>query len=135
MLHQPSQRPGPVMSDSEAKSMLTSINDILSRPLIITVKCEKEDCASILNVEIPHSLEAAAPPRLVVRCAACAALLRVDLPETTYVSHKTAQLEMLRACQQRYNNQRSFQSSSLDVNLDTPEQQLASSKAITNESA
>ena len=123
-----------------AKTMLSSINEILSRPLVITVKCEKEDCASILHVEIPHSLEAAAPPRLVVRCAACASLLRVDLPEATYMSHKTAQLEMLRACQQRYldlSHQSCFQASSSiepETHVGTPEQQLATSNALQNES-
>lgn len=123
-----------------AKSMLNSINDILSRRLVITVKCEKEDCGSILQVEIPRNLEAAAPPRLVVRCAACASLLRVDLPDATYMSHKTAQLEMLRACQQRYHemtHQSCFPgSSSIDLEvLGTPEQHLATSKMRKNESA
>ena len=121
-----------------AKTMLSSINEILSRPLVITVKCEKENCESILHVEIPHSLEAAAPPRLVVRCAACASLLRVDLPDATYMSHKTAQLDMLRACQQRYHeltHQNCFQaSSSIETVLGTPEQRLATSKMRQNES-
>ena len=125
-LNVPPRRTRTPPSDISANSVLKSIEDILSQPLVITVKCERESCASILNVTIPTSLEAAAPPRLVVRCASCASLLKVQLPENIYVRHKASQLETVRAYQQAYQASQ-FPGAQLDVG--TPEQQIAAAAA------
>ena len=125
-LNVPPRRTRTPPSDISANSVLKSIEDILSQPLVITVKCERESCASILNVTIPTSLEAAAPPRLVVRCASCASLLKVQLPGNIYVRHKASQLETVRAYQQAYQASQ-FPGAQLDVG--TPEQQIAAAAA------
>lgn len=117
------------MDNIAAKNMLQSISTILSEPLMITVKCEKEDCGSVLNVEIPQALEASGPPQLVVRCASCESLLKVQLPADIYTRHKASQLEALRACQEKYKaiipGPRPSGATSQQLDVGTPDQQLA----------
>lgn len=88
--------------DPIAMEMLQDMNKILSEPLVINVKCEQQGCEALLSVSVPGSLESAAPPSLVVRCAACSNLLRVDLPSNIYANHKMAQLNMLKKKQEEY---------------------------------
>jgi hypothetical protein len=114
------QRPRSLVTDERARAMLQEMSQIISEPLMITVKCEQSGCEAILNVNVPPSLESAAPPRLVVRCAACSNLLKVELPPDTYTNHKTAQLHMLKMKQEEYFSAASGLGSSLGVQ--TPDQ-------------